>query len=247
MESDENVVAFPHSEAQRQKRGRPRGHFLELMRQPPAVTWDSPEDPARITDADTIEREVKWIVLDLWARLPEGARTIIAHHLKGVKLMPVTRDEPPEDFVEGYYCLGNLVLFLQAQEAFGAWEAQVRAALASGFSRVFWRSLVVLVPEELPRTAPATGKPRDGLEVERSAGRPWLLELLASQPDYGDRLLPNMIDALVLAWGLAEEAVATMPIEAIHRPSTRRDMGGLGWLIRKAHRVLERRLREARP
>jgi hypothetical protein len=45
-------------------------------------------DRALIIDSDTIEQEVNRIVLDLWGRLPEVVRTVVAYRLKGVKLLP---------------------------------------------------------------------------------------------------------------------------------------------------------------
>jgi hypothetical protein len=213
------------------------------MCQAPAVTWNTPKTRACITDPDTIEQEVNRIVLDLWGRLPEVVRTVIAHRLKGVKLMRFDPDEPAAYFVQGTYAFWHIVLILEGKEAFGDWRAQVGGAVAWGFAMAFLQSLAVQVPKERSHRQSVTGECRDGLRYERSAGGPWLMRLIESQGESEDRLLSNMAHAL--AWGLAEEAVAFMPLEYIRKPSKRGDMGGLGWLVGKAHKVLQRRLMEA--
>jgi hypothetical protein len=202
---------------------------------PPAVVW-SDDTPPEVDEALVFPPRVQQLVNQLWHRLPEEARAIIACHLRHVTLVP----HESEGISCGHGAEEILVYLpdeaIHIEPEFESWKPGIAWVVVWGFGQAFLWSLLTRIVGVNPEESSFSDASQD------LPGAAWLMTMAAGR--FGEpamrHLLDRMSEGLALAWGFGEELAALMDRDAIREPHAY-PSGGLDAEMGKVLRALRLR------
>jgi hypothetical protein len=182
----------------------------------PVVRWIAPEYQEYWANPDLIEQQVNRLIHELWWRLPDVVRTVIACGLERVMLGASEEDMFLPSFEER-----EIRIYLTEDVISRAWQAEVSGALAWGFGMAFLEALCVQVPGEGSWTRPIIDDARARQPSQRSDESPSLTAMMRLQENKANANLSYTAEALAVAWGFEEEMAAFLSAPEIRRLSDR--------------------------
>jgi hypothetical protein len=211
-------------------------HQMDIL-QGPRVRWLTAHDRNLTKHHRAVMRMVKQLVAEVWGRIPWVARTLITRELQCIHVV----HNPT--WGGGSHERGRMVINVGDYEDSPTWQSSMRVILAHEFAHSFVHFLVASVAGGNTKTdhLPAARKGKPGSE--------WFAVytgLIEDKDNEGYRFAERLADALMLAWGFAEDWAATLYLGDIRNPYAGESLY-LEPEIGKMYHILQRRLAQERP